>query len=75
MKELKVAIQAAKEAGKIINRHFDSDLKVEMKADNSPVTVPSEATENPDELAPPKENLSPGSTGENVKILQKINQI
>lgn len=38
MKELKVAIQAAQEAGKILNRYFNSGLKVERKPDNTPVT-------------------------------------
>ncbi|MBI2233037.1 MAG: inositol monophosphatase [Candidatus Aenigmarchaeota archaeon] len=45
MKELKVAIQAAKEAGNIINRYFDSNLKVEKKADNSPVTIADKEAE------------------------------
>ncbi len=45
MKELNVAIKAAKEAGKIINRYFDSNLKVEIKADNSPVTVADKEAE------------------------------
>lgn len=45
MKELKVAIKAAKEAGKIINGYFDSNLKVEKKADNSPVTIADKETE------------------------------
>lgn len=38
MKELEVAIRAAKESEKIINRYFDSSFRVERKADKSPVT-------------------------------------
>lgn len=38
-KELKAAIEAAKEAGKILNRYFDADFKVERKSDASPVTI------------------------------------
>jgi histidinol-phosphatase len=38
MKELEVAARAAKEAGKILMKHFRKDVKVERKSDKSPVT-------------------------------------
>lgn len=38
MKELQVAIEAAKESSKILNKYFRTNLKVERKPDKSPVT-------------------------------------
>ncbi len=38
MKELDVAIRAAKESGKILGKYFMSGVGVEIKEDNTPVT-------------------------------------
>lgn len=46
MKELKVAIKAAKESGKILNKYFRTNLNVDTKDDKSPVTVADKESEN-----------------------------
>ncbi len=43
--ELKVAIEAAKEGGKHALKHYDKDLTVELKDDNTPVTVADKESE------------------------------
>ncbi len=45
MKELKVAIEAAKESGKILGSYFRTNLKVHTKADQSPVTKADKESE------------------------------
>src|SRR3989338_6966442 len=45
MKELQVAIEAAKESGKILGKYFRTNLKVERKPDMSPVTIADKESE------------------------------
>ena len=45
MKELKVAIKAAKESGKILMRHFNSNVKVDVKPDGTLVTIADRESE------------------------------
>lgn len=45
MKELKVAIKAAKESGKILQKYFNKNIKVNKKADDSPVTIADKESE------------------------------
>jgi len=46
MKELKVAIEAAQESSKILNKYFERNLKIERKVDQSPVTIADRESEN-----------------------------
>ncbi|MBI2543481.1 MAG: inositol-phosphate phosphatase [Candidatus Aenigmarchaeota archaeon] len=46
MKELEVAIKAAKESGKILSKYFRTNLKVDRKSDKSPVTIADKESEN-----------------------------
>ncbi len=43
--ELKVAIEAALSAGKILEKHFETDIIKEFKEDNSPVTLADRESE------------------------------
>ena len=45
MKDLDVAIEAAKESGKILMKYFNKNVKSEKKADNSPVTIADKESE------------------------------
>ncbi|MDI6721254.1 MAG: inositol monophosphatase family protein [Candidatus Aenigmarchaeota archaeon] len=45
MKELDVAIKAARESGKILNRYFRKSLKVDRKRDATPVTIADRESE------------------------------
>lgn len=44
-KELKIAIKAAKEAGKILNKYFKKNIVIERKSDKSPVTIADKEAE------------------------------
>ncbi|HLC64589.1 MAG TPA: inositol monophosphatase family protein [Candidatus Nanoarchaeia archaeon] len=43
--ELKIAIKAAKESGKILNSFLHKDVRVKKKSDNSPVTIADKESE------------------------------
>src|SRR3989338_694152 len=45
MKELDVAIKAARESGKVLMNYFNKNIKAEKKTDNSPVTIADKESE------------------------------
>lgn len=45
MKELEVAIRAAKESGKILQKYFNKGIKINKKPDKSPVTIADKESE------------------------------
>src|SRR3989344_1675732 len=45
-KELEVAIKAAKEAGKILEKYFETEILTEMNKENMPITLADRESED-----------------------------